>query len=66
MPTDWPGVEIHRLDTIGDERTNITDCGDVRLPDRCRVGPANEGGPCQGQGGRHQPTGIAGSPAPVT
>jgi 3-oxocholest-4-en-26-oyl-CoA dehydrogenase alpha subunit len=43
VPTDWPGVEIHALDTIGDERTNITYYGDVRLPDRYRIGAANDG-----------------------
>ena len=43
VPTDWPGVEVHALETIGEERTNITYYGDVRLPDRYRIGPVNDG-----------------------
>ena len=35
--------EIHALNTIGDERTNITYYGDVRLPDRYRIGVVNDG-----------------------
>jgi 3-oxocholest-4-en-26-oyl-CoA dehydrogenase alpha subunit len=43
VPTDWPGVEINELQTLGDERTNITFYGDVRLPDRYRIGGINDG-----------------------
>ena len=43
VPTDWPGVEVHALQTIGEERTNITYYGDVRLPDLYRIGPVNDG-----------------------
>ena len=43
VPTDWPGVEVHALNTIGDELTNITYYGDVRLPDRFRIGPVDGG-----------------------
>jgi alkylation response protein AidB-like acyl-CoA dehydrogenase len=43
VPTDWPGVEIQALKTLGDERTNITYYGDVRLPDKYRLGGVNDG-----------------------
>jgi 3-oxocholest-4-en-26-oyl-CoA dehydrogenase alpha subunit len=43
VPTDWPGVEINEIQTLGDERTNITYYGDVRLPDRYRIGGVNDG-----------------------
>jgi alkylation response protein AidB-like acyl-CoA dehydrogenase len=43
VPVDAPGVEIHEVKTVGEERTNITYYGDVRVPDRLRIGPVNEG-----------------------
>ena len=43
VPTDWPGVEIHPLHTLGDERTNVTYYGDVRLSDRYRLGAVDDG-----------------------
>jgi 3-oxocholest-4-en-26-oyl-CoA dehydrogenase alpha subunit len=43
VPTDWPGVEVTPLQTLGDERTNITYYRDVRLPDRYRIGEVNDG-----------------------
>jgi 3-oxocholest-4-en-26-oyl-CoA dehydrogenase alpha subunit len=43
VPTHAPGVEITELQTLGDERTNITYYGDVRVPDRYRLGGVNDG-----------------------
>jgi len=43
VPTDWPGVEVSQMQTIGDEETNVTYYGDVRLPDRYRLGEVNDG-----------------------
>jgi 3-oxocholest-4-en-26-oyl-CoA dehydrogenase alpha subunit len=42
-PTDAPGVEINLLETLGDETTTITYYGDVRIPDRLRLGGVNDG-----------------------
>jgi len=43
VPFDTPGIEIHPVQTLSDERTNVTYYSDVRVPDRYRVGPANGG-----------------------
>jgi len=43
MPLDLPGVEIQAVHTLLDERTNITFYGDVRVPDRYRLGEVNRG-----------------------
>jgi 3-oxochol-4-en-24-oyl-CoA dehydrogenase len=43
VPTKHPGVEIHPVFTMQEERTNATFYTDVRLPDRYRVGPVNGG-----------------------
>lgn len=43
VPTDLPGVEIQGMATLGGERTNVVFLDDVRLSDRYRLGPVNEG-----------------------
>jgi alkylation response protein AidB-like acyl-CoA dehydrogenase len=43
VPLDWPGVEIHAVHTMQEERTNASFYSDVRLPDRYRVGDVNGG-----------------------
>ncbi len=36
-----PGIDVHPIETISDERTNATFYTDVRVPDRYRVGEVN-------------------------
>ena len=43
VPMDAPGIEVQALPTVGDERTNLTYYGDVRLSDRYRLGEVNNG-----------------------
>ena len=43
VPLDHPGVEIHRVDTISADRTNITYYTDVEIPDDYRLGEVNSG-----------------------
>jgi len=43
VPFDTPGIEIQAVQTVGDERTNITYYSDVRVADRYRVGDVNDG-----------------------
>ncbi|MCY1258364.1 Crotonobetainyl-CoA dehydrogenase [compost metagenome] len=43
VPMDLPGIEVHPVYTVQDERTNITYLSGVRLPDRYRVGEVNAG-----------------------
>jgi alkylation response protein AidB-like acyl-CoA dehydrogenase len=43
VPLDTEGIEIHPVHTLSGERTNVTYYGGVRIPDRYRVGPVNEG-----------------------
>jgi len=43
VPLATPGVEIQRVDTFGDERTNITYYDGVRIPDAYRLGEVNGG-----------------------
>lgn len=43
VPLNLPGIEIQALQTMQDERTNITYYADVRVPDRYRLGPVNGG-----------------------
>jgi alkylation response protein AidB-like acyl-CoA dehydrogenase len=43
VPLSLPGIEIHALHTLMDERTNITYYADVKLPDKYRLGPVNGG-----------------------
>ncbi len=43
VPTGSPGIEIHPVHTLSDERTNVTYYGGVRVPDRYRVGPVDGG-----------------------
>ena len=43
VPTDTPGVEIQAVQTLSDERTNLTYYSGVRIPDRYRVGEVNSG-----------------------
>jgi alkylation response protein AidB-like acyl-CoA dehydrogenase len=43
VPMATPGIEIHPVHTMQDERTNITYLSGVRLADRYRVGPVNGG-----------------------
>src|SRR5262245_15627029 len=43
VPLDTPGIEVQPILTLSDERTNATYYSGVRVPDRYRVGPVNEG-----------------------
>ncbi len=43
VPLDHPGVEIHRVDTISADRTNITYYTDVEISDDYRLGEVNSG-----------------------
>jgi len=43
VPMDAPGVEVHPVHTLADERTNVTYYNGVRVPDRYRVGEENGG-----------------------
>jgi alkylation response protein AidB-like acyl-CoA dehydrogenase len=43
VPLDSPGVEIHPVHTLSDERTNATYYAGVRISDRYRVGEVNGG-----------------------
>lgn len=43
VPLDTPGVEIHPVLTLQDERTNIVYFSDVRLDDKYRVGEVDGG-----------------------
>jgi len=43
VPLDTPGVEIQGIRAFSGERTNIVYYGDVRIPDRYRLGGVNDG-----------------------
>ena len=43
VPVDSPGVEYQRVETLSGELTNISFYDDVRVPDRYRIGPVNDG-----------------------
>ena len=43
MPLKLPGVEIHAVNTLMDERTNIVYFTDVRVPDKYRLGGVDQG-----------------------
>jgi 3-oxocholest-4-en-26-oyl-CoA dehydrogenase alpha subunit len=43
VPLTTPGIRIDPVYTMGDERTNIVFYEQVRVPDRYRVGPVNQG-----------------------
>jgi alkylation response protein AidB-like acyl-CoA dehydrogenase len=43
VPMDLPGIEIHPVYTVQDERTNITYLSNVQVPDRYRVGEVDGG-----------------------
>jgi 3-oxocholest-4-en-26-oyl-CoA dehydrogenase alpha subunit len=43
VPTDTAGIDIQGLRTVDGERTNITFYGNVRIPDRYRLGDVNDG-----------------------
>lgn len=43
LPMDLPGIELHPVHTLQDEKTNITYFTDVRVPDRYRLGEVNDG-----------------------
>jgi alkylation response protein AidB-like acyl-CoA dehydrogenase len=43
MPLKLPGVEIHPVYTLQDERTNIVYFSDVRIPDKYRLGEVGDG-----------------------
>ena len=43
FPMTLPGVTIQPVDTLPDERTNITFYDEVRVPDRYRLGEVNGG-----------------------
>lgn len=43
VPMDLPGIELHPVHTLQDEKTNITYFTDVRVPDRYRLGEVDDG-----------------------
>ena len=43
VPLDGPGVEVQGIGTLGGERTNFVYLDDVRVPDRYRLGPVDQG-----------------------
>jgi alkylation response protein AidB-like acyl-CoA dehydrogenase len=43
VPMATPGIEIQPIRTYGGERTNVVYYGDVRIPDRYRLGGVNDG-----------------------
>lgn len=43
VPLSLPGITIQPVDTVQDERTNISFYDDVRVPDRYRLGEVNGG-----------------------
>ena len=43
VPMNLPGIELHPVYTLQDEKTNITYFTDVRVPDRYRLGEVNDG-----------------------
>lgn len=43
VPMDLPGIELHPVYTLQDEKTNITYFTDVRVPDRYRISEVNDG-----------------------
>lgn len=43
VPLDAEGVEVHKVETLMSERTNITYYQDVRVPDYLRLGDVNAG-----------------------
>ena len=43
VPLETRGIEIQAIETISDERTNVTYYTDVRVPDRYRVGDVDGG-----------------------
>jgi len=43
VPMNLPGIELHPVHTLQDEKTNITYFTDVRVPDRYRLGEVNDG-----------------------
>ncbi|MDB5423250.1 MAG: hypothetical protein JWQ29_666 [Phenylobacterium sp.] len=43
MPLNLPGVEIHPVHTLQDERTNIVYWSDVRIADKYRLGEVGDG-----------------------
>ncbi|HDZ57828.1 MAG TPA: acyl-CoA dehydrogenase [Pseudomonas xinjiangensis] len=42
-PMNMPGIDVHPVHTLQDERTNITYLSDVRLSDHYRIGEVNQG-----------------------
>lgn len=48
VPMDHPGVEVHRVDTISADRSNITYYTDVEIPDEYRLGDVNAGSKVMG------------------
>jgi alkylation response protein AidB-like acyl-CoA dehydrogenase len=43
VPLDGPGVEVQGIGTLGGERTNFVFLDDVRVADRYRLGPVDQG-----------------------
>jgi len=43
FPLSLPGITVQPVETVQDERTNITFYDDVRIPDRYRLGEVNGG-----------------------
>jgi alkylation response protein AidB-like acyl-CoA dehydrogenase len=48
VPLDLPGVEIHRVDTISEDRTNTTYYTDVEIGDEYRLGDVDAGSKVMG------------------
>lgn len=48
VPLDHPGVEVHRVDTISEDRTNITYYTDIELDDAYRLGDVDNGSKVMG------------------
>ncbi len=48
VPMTLPGVEVHPIYTLQDERTNVVFLNDVRLPDEYRIGEVDGGAQVMG------------------
>jgi len=48
VPLDIAGIEIHRVDTISEDRTHITYYTDVQIDDRYRLGDVDSGSKVMG------------------
>lgn len=48
VPMDLPGIEIHRVNTISEDRTHITYYSDVVIDDKFRIGEVDSGSKVMG------------------